>query len=328
MRISPKIAIIHSSPQRSDFPTYEQYLTEKDAAKEAAAVAKNIRKLNIRKIVLYPANDKLAWRLREDKPDLVFNFVGSVHGKEYLAASVPGILEYLGIPYVGAGILGESLAYNKFLVHKLLQQHGIPVPNYQLFVTAKDQINNDMRFPLISKLNEIHGAVEITSDAISENDRQLRTRLKYLIKTYRQPILVEEFIVGREITVIVLEGKIKKIYCAEKVFHNGKRQKSKYIFATFESQWQEKGLVSFHYRRFDDTLLKEYIRRAFDVCKMDDYGKFDVRMDRSGRFFFLDANTNPAFGPLETDCALAHILNLYNIPFTDVLKRVITNYLQ
>ena len=177
---------------------------------------------------------------------------------------------------------------------KLLQQNGIPVPNYQLINAPGDTIDPTLRFPLISKLNAIHGAVEITRDAISENEKHLRDRLRFLIQTYKQPVLVEEFIAGREITAILLEGMNRKVYLAEKVFLN---QDEEYIYTTFEDQWLLRGDTVFRYSKYDDPILKEYVKKAFDVTKMYDYGKFDIRLDQSGRYFFIDSNCNPAFGP-------------------------------
>lgn len=322
-KLPKKVAILYSEVKRKYFPTEVQYLTEKDAYQDASVISKYLRKLKV-KTVLMPANETLAERLRKTKPDVALNLVGSVRGNEYLASTIPALLELLEVPYTGAGILGESLSYNKFLIKKLLEQNGVPVPHYQLFNTPFDPIDPTLRFPLISKLNEIHGAVEITREAVSENEKHLRERLKFLIKTYNQPVLVEEFIVGREITAILLEGLNRKVYLAEKVFH----KKEKYIFATFEDQWLENKGNSFLYRQFNDSLLKEYVKKAFDITKMSDYGKFDVRLDSSGRYYFIDCNSNPAFGPKELDVAIANILDLYNVSFFDILKRLLLNTLR
>lgn len=323
-RLIKKTGIVFSDVKREYFPTEAQYLTEKDAQIEAHIIANYLKKIKI-KPLLYPGNAILAEKLRHDKPDMVLNLVGSVKGNEYLASTIPALLELLDIPYTGAGILGESLAYNKFLVKKLLQQNGVPVPHYQLFNTASDPLDPTLRFPLISKLNEIHGAVEITRDAVSENEKHLIERLKFLMNTYKQPILVEEFIVGREITAILLEGLNKKVYLAEKVFN---KPNDKYVFATFEDQWVEHDVEAFHYQKYDDPLLREYVKKAFEITDMDDYGKFDIRLDSSGRYFFIDCNSNPAFGPKEVGCAIANILDLYDISFIDILKRLIQNTLR
>lgn len=319
-----KIAILYSDVHRGYFATEAQYITEKDADKDARLIADYLKTF-VGTVLLYPGNARLPERLRRDKPELVINLVDSVKGDESLSSAIPGVLELLNIPYTGADILGLSLDTNKFLVKKLLQQNGIPVPHYQLFNSPTDYLDPTLRFPLISKLNAIHGSVEITRDAISETEKHLRDRLRFLIRTYKQPVLVEEFIAGREITAILLEGMNKKVYLAEKVFLH---PDEKYVFLTFEDQWLAESAASFYYARYEDPLLREYVKKAFDVAKMYDYGKFDVRVDQSGRYFFIDTNCNPAFGPKELDVAMAVILDLYGISFYEILKRLILNTLR
>lgn len=322
IKLPKSVGIIYSDIQRQDFPTEAQYITEKGAEQDARLIGEYLTAMGITPL-LYPGNAELPERLRKDNPEMVINLVDSVKGNESLAAAIPGVLELLDIPYTGAGILGLSLDTNKFLVKKLLQQNGVPVPNYQLFNTPNDPLDPIIRFPLISKLNSIHGSVEITREAVSENEKQLRKRLKFLIRTYKQPVLVEEFISGRELTAIVLQKKKKKkVYLAEKIFVH---PDSKYVFLTFEDQWLLPAEASFHYVRYTDPVLTDYVQRAFDVAKMADYAKFDIRLDYSGRYYFIDTNCNPALGPKELDTALSKILSLYGITFQKVLKRIILN---
>jgi D-alanine-D-alanine ligase len=321
LEMPQKIGVIYSDVRREYFSTESQFITEKGSDKDARLIGDYLEHFGI-KVHLYPGDVRLPERLRKDKPEMVINLVDSVKGDESLSAAIPGVLELLNIPYTGADILGLSLDTNKFLVKKVLQQNGIPVPNYQLFNTPGDYLNPSLRFPLISKLNAIHGSVEITDDAVSETEKHLRERLRYLIRTYKQPVLVEEFIVGREMTAILLEGMNKKVYLAEKVFTHSQ---GKYVYLTFKDQWLTEGNSAFYYVRYDDIILKEYIKKAFEVTSMYDYGKFDVRIDQSGRYFFIDTNCNPAFGPKELYVALSLILDLYGISFIEILKRLILN---
>ena len=316
-----KVGIIYSDVKKKYFATEAQYITEKDADEDAKLIGDYLTTLGI-KVYLYAGDEKLPAHLYRDKPELVINVVDSVKGDEALSSAIPGILELLDIPYTGADILGLSLDTNKFLVKELLQQNGIPVPNFQLMNTPGDYLNPKLRFPLISKLNAIHGAVEINRNAISEDEKHLRDRLKYLIQTYKQPVLVEEFIAGREITAILLEGMNRKVYLAEKIFLH---HDEKYIFTTFEDQWLSRSDAVFRYKKHDDPILKEFIKKAFDVTNMYDYGKFDIRLDQSGRYYFIDTNCNPAFGPKELDMALSVILDLYGISFYEILKRLLLN---
>ena len=321
IELPKRIDIIYSDVQRENFPTEALYITEKDADKDARLIGEYLSIMGI-SVQLYPGNAELPERLSENRPDMVINLVDSVKGVESLASAIPGVLELLDIPYTGADILGLSLDTNKFLVKKLLQQNGIPVPYYQLVNKPDDLLDPMLRYPLISKLNAIHGSVEITREAVSETEKQLRKRLRYLIRTYKQPVLVEEFISGREITAIVLHEKKKKVYLAEKVFSH---PDEKYVFLTFEDQWLSEANQAFHYTKYDDPLLAEYVKKAFNVTGMADYAKFDVRLDQSGRYFFIDTNCNPAFGPKESDVALSLILDLYGISFFEILKHLIVN---
>lgn len=315
------VGIVYSDAHREDFPTEEEYITEKDAELDAARIGHCLAELGVG-VRLYPGNSELPERLREHMPEVVLNLVDSVKGGESLASAIPGVLELLGLPYTGAGILGLSLDTNKFVIKKLLQEHGVPVPYFQLFTTPEDRLDPLLRFPLISKLNAIHGSVEITDDAVSENVKHLRRRLRYLISTYRQPVLVEEFISGREITAIVLQDAKKRVFLAEKVFT---KPKSRYTYLTFADQWLTHGEDVFHYKRISDPVLRKIVRKAFAIVKMADYGKFDIRVDHSGRYHIIDSNCNPSFGPPEQEVALSVILGMYGIPFHDILKRVLLN---
>jgi D-alanine-D-alanine ligase len=316
-----KVAILYSDVKREYFPTQAQFITEQGAEDDARLIGKYLETLGI-SVSLYPGNADLPLNLSTNRPDMVINLVDSIKGAEDISSAIPGILELLDLPYTGADILGLALDTNKFLIMKLLEQNGVPIPRYQLFNTPRDFLNPTLRFPLISKLNAIHGAVEITEDAVSETEKDLRSRIQFLISTYHQPVLVEEFIAGREITAILLEGLNKKVYLAEKVFN---RPDDRYVYTTFKDQWLTEQGYAFHYHRFQDPILKEYVKKAFDVTRMSDYGKFDIRVDQSGRYFFIDTNCNPAFGPKELDMALSVILDLYGISFYEILKRLLIN---
>lgn len=323
-----KVGVIYSDVKREYFPTEEQYITEKDALDDAQVIAERIKGLGY-KVALYPGNDSLIENLKKDKPDVVFNFVDSVKGNEYLSSTIPGILDIMDLPYVGAGILGLALCYNKFLMRKLLRNAGIPVPNFQLFNTPGDALDVELRFPIISKLNEIHGGVEIGHDAISEDEKHLRERIKYLIATYNQPILLEEFISGDEITVVCLEGANTKTYMARKVFSSAN---TKYVLTTFEDQWldvgSDKSKWAYTYDKYEDDKLKELTKKAFELARMEGYGKFDVRIDSSGRYYFIDFNSNPAFGPKELNTAMGLIVEeLYGVSFYDIIIRLIRSAL-
>ncbi len=322
-----RIAVAYSYVKREYFPTEVQYITEKDSEQDAEYIANEIRKFGIETKAI-SADDFFVEKIKEFNPDMVFNLVDSIKGLEYLSSTIPGILDMLDIPFTGTQLLGLALCCNKYLSKRLLQSAGIPVPNFQLFHTPNDKLNINLRFPLISKLNEIHGGVEISELAISEDEKQLRERLNFLIKTYNQEVVVEEYIAGREVVACVLQGTNVKIYMGERIFN---KPDKKYIITTFDDQWVtpvvlDKKEWAYYYEKYEDQLLRDYVRRAFDITSMLDYGKFDIRMDSSGRYYFVDSNANPAFGPKELGTAMGYVMqDLYNVPFSEILRRIIIN---
>lgn len=323
-----RVAILYSDAKREYFATEEHYLTEAEVFDRVKLIVPYLEKMGARVITL-PGNTNLGDELRKLNPGFVLNLVDSVRGDETLAPSAPGLLELLDLSYTGSGILGMSINYNKFLTKKLMEQRGLPVPRYQLMNTPMDPINPLLRYPLISKLNHIHGSVEIDDTAVAENERQLRERLKHLMTIYKDDVLVEEFIVGRELAAIVFEGTKRKVYVGEKVFRDSE---TPYKLASFDAVWKEDGVPSsqwtYHYEKYEPgEQLKEDIKKAFEVLKMEDYAKFDIRLDQSGRYYFIDPNANPAFGPKESFCALGTIMDLYGIDFNEILKRLAINTL-
>ena len=314
------IAILYSDARREYFSSVEQYITEAEVLERAKIIAPYFEKIGFYANLL-PGNNDLPDELKRLKPNLVLNLVDSVYGQEHLAAIIPATLDLFNLPYIGTGMLGLAINSNKFLTKKLLEQAGLPLPRYQLFNNSIDPLDSQLKFPLISKLNEIHGSVAIDQNSVSENEFHLRERLKKLIKTYHQPVLVEEFIVGKELSAYLLEGASKKVYIGEKIFSD---TGSKFKLATFDAVWRD--INSYNYARSSGHgILESYVRTAFDILKMDDYGKFDIRLDESGRYYFIDCNANPAFGPLETDCAISHIMKMYNIDFFEIIRRLILN---
>lgn len=299
-------------------------MTEKDANVYAAQTARYVAKMGI-EVKLIPGNDALAQALRRFGPDLVINLVDSVRGDETLSASVPGMLEMLHLPYTGSGILGHSLNSNKYLTYQLLQNGGIPVPHHQLVTQPNQLIDPVLRYPLFAKLNNMHSSIAIDDNNICQNERELRLKLKDLYEQYHQSMLVDEFIAGKEVTVPVLDGLNTKVYPAERIFESGETEKPEgYKIVTFKQKWVTWQGTTFV--KHEDDNLRELARKAFNLVKMSDYSRFDVRVDGAGRNYFIDANANPFFGPpQESHSPYTMILEMYGVDFEEILKRLFLN---
>lgn len=320
-KTAKRIAVIYSDAKEEYFPTRVLYLSEKEVYDRALIVQQHLFKLGY-EVKLFAGDANLTDNLKKFVPDKVINMVDSVYGKEYLAPTIPASLELLEIPYTGSGMLGQAINANKYLTKSLLSSYGVTTPKYQFIKTKQDDIDDNLDFPVIVKPNEIHGAVTINQQSICFNAKELKKQVNQLIDVYQQPVLAEEFIAGREIVVVVIDGGNMKLYSAERMFKNNDDPFANIV--TSDDNWLNEE-VTYSYCKYELTdKVKEDVKKIFAVTKMEDYAKFEFRLDSSGRHYLIDANSNPAIGPIDQS-AMGNILDLYGLNFATFLKRLIEN---
>jgi len=314
-----KVAIIYSDVKREYFLTEDEYISEEGADIYANDIAKYVNKLGI-DVICLPCDNEIAINLKKYQPSMVLNLVDSVRGQSNLGSSIIGLLEILNIPYTGAGALGWSIGTNKFLMYQLMQSNGIPVPTHQLISDPHEMIDPSLRYPLFPKLNIEHSSIGIDENSICENEKQLRFKVKELMDKFKQPILVDEFIAGIEVTSSVLDCINLKVYSVQRKTAG----ETKEDVMTFDKKW--KNWENIEYEKYDAPNIREYVKKTFDVLKMSDYARIDLRIDGAGRIYLIDPNCNPFFGPSkETHSTYSIILDMYGIDFTETLKRIFTN---
>ena len=316
-----RIAIIFDDARREYFTSEQAYISSVEGKDRTALVAARLIKMGI-DATTFPGNAQLTDNLKKFRPNFVINCVDSVYGQEYLCATIPATLELLQIPYTGTGVMGMTINTNKFFTKNILKQWGITTPKYQLLTESVDELDPIMDFPLIVKLNDFHGSIEISDDSVCQDEKSLRSRFKYLHDIYHGPVLVEEYIAGREVSVHVIEGLNVKVYSGEKVFKP--EFSGKYNIATYANNWGNEDI--FTYDKYDlPDRIKDSLKQAFDVLKLEDFAKFDLRVDQSGRHYIIDVNANPTLGP--TECSISTVLGLYGLNFEDILEKLIINTL-
>jgi D-alanine-D-alanine ligase len=155
-------------------------------------------------------NISLAETLPRLKPDICFNF-SEGHWGDSREAHVPAILEMLRIPYTGSKVLTLALTLDKPMTKRVLRFHELPTPPFQVFERADEPLNEDMTFPLFVKPSREGTGMGVAGDSICNSEVELRERLAGHADRYQQPILVEHFIRGREITVGALGNLIPPV---------------------------------------------------------------------------------------------------------------------
>lgn len=145
-------------------------------------------------------NDELLDRLRETPVDICFNTCEGFRG-DAREAQVPALLEMLGVPYSGSRVLTLALTLDKPMTQRVLTFHGLPTPAFQEFRSADDPLDPRLAFPLFAKPAREGSGIGIGRESILRTEEELRERVDYLIRGYREPALVEEFIEGPDVTV-------------------------------------------------------------------------------------------------------------------------------
>jgi len=318
------VVVAYSSVLREHFATRSAYEAEVEVEERAIEVSEEIRKLGIQVRTL-PGDQYFYTNLLVDKPDLVVNLVDTLKGRDQLQPSVPAALELANIPYTGAGMEGLIIGNNRNLTKRLLMAYDIPTPPFQFIRRAGTSIDEDLGLPLIVKLNEGGGSVGIDNHAVKESFRATMLRVNKMISTYRYPVVVEKFIGGPEITVVVFDDGTKRhVFMAQKVFR--KRPDGKHYFTSFESYEDEK---AYKYVPVEEDLKFEITKlavRAFGGLQHNDYAKFDVRVDEETKTpYFTDSNPNTAFGP-DMGLPMTEVMAMHGVEFPDIMASLLSKY--
>ncbi len=148
-------------------------------------------------------NLSLVETLPKLKPDICFNICEG-HWGDSRESHVPALLEMMRIPYTGSGVLTLALTLDKPMTKRVLAFHGLPTPPFQVFERVDEPLDEDLTFPLFVKPSREGTGMGVSGSSIVHSEAELRDRLAEQLAHYRQPILVERFIRGREVTIGVI----------------------------------------------------------------------------------------------------------------------------
>lgn len=232
-------------------------------------------------------------------PDAILNFVESVEGIAYYEYCMAGLYELLGYQYTGnvPQTLGNCL--NKERTKEILYSNNIKTPRAITLSPdekfSKKDIN--LNYPLIIKLVDEDASIGISENSVVNNYKELKNHFKFLTETYNKSLIVEEYIVGRELNCAVLDGKPLPI--SEIDFTGLPEDLPKIV--TYDGKWIE-GSTYYNYTKpvcpaKIDSEIKKKIEKisvdAYNVLKCRDYARVDVRLSEDGTPFVIEINPNP-----------------------------------
>lgn len=263
--------------------------------------------------------EKLA---KGSKWDLVFNIAEGLYG-DGRESVVPALLDQYRIPYVFSGPVVMGISLNKFYARLVIEAAGVPVGPGLLVSSMNDiQHADKLEYPLFAKPVAEGTGKGITEKSIISNESELKEVCSYLLSEYNQPVLVEEYLPGREFTVGVTgSGSNSKVVGGMEVICKDNLPYSKEVKENYQ------GIVD--YKVIDSDIRQECYDVALGAWKAlggVDAGRVDVRADRRGRICFIEANPLAGLNPIHSDLPILSRMN--GTSFEELMSFIIESALK
>lgn len=255
---------------------------------------------------------------------IVFNWCDGLEEAPKAEHLVPLALEALGFSYTGADAQALLISQDKWQVKRILQTRHIPTPRGRVF--HQPETDGWDHFPAIVKPVGEHCSFGITREAVVDSPQALKRRVAYILETFNQPALVEDFIDGREFHVAVWgNGRPRVLPLAEMDFSAFGDVHDR--LCTYESKWDPESLP---YRLIctlcpapvDDGLrasIEAVAVAAYRALRCRDYGRMDIRV-RDGVSYVLDVNPNP---DICDDGSFALAAEVAGFSYADVASHIV-----
>lgn len=276
-------------------------------------------------VTFYDVNERVFEKLRKAKPDAAFNVCERFNGSSLFEPHVASMLELLGIPYTGSGPLALATCMNKPMVKAVLMHHEIPTPKYQVFYSRYRKLDPELKFPLIVKPCSMDNSIGITPESVVKNEEEMRRQINFILKTYSQPALVEEFMAGREFTVSILGNDKEAMPLPVCEIEMGNVPNNPNKIYSYDAKWDENG-INYNQTYIDcpakipkylELKLQKVALETHRVLGVRDYSRVDLRLDAENNPQVLEMNPNPG---ISADCFLPHSAIALNIDYNQLIN--------
>jgi D-alanine-D-alanine ligase len=263
-----------------------------------------------------------------EAPDVVFNLCESIDGVSSLEPLLPLLLERAGLAYTGSSPLTLGLALHKHKAKDVLRGAGVPTPEAVVLITP-DVSGVALPFPLIVKPAREDASVGISSDSVVHNRAALERQVTFVLARYRQPVLVERYIEGREIYVSMLDRpgeEIEILPLHEIDFSEMPAGRPRIV--SFEGKWVEsspeftgtrpvpcEGLTAASQAR-----IARVARTAFAAMELRDYARLDLRLSADDTPYVIDVNPNC---DLSARAGFARAAQAAGLDYDAVVRRIV-----
>jgi D-alanine-D-alanine ligase len=265
---------------------------------------------------------ELATRLvKGDRWDLVFNIAEGVQGRSR-EAQVPAVCELFAQPHTFADPLTCALTLDKSLAKRVVRDSGLPTAPFELLNTITAAAAVSLPMPVFLKPVAEGSSKGITGGSLVKEHQHLVSTYQLLHETFQQPILVETFLPGREVTVgIVGNGSRSRVIGVMEVIFTDRAEISAYTTLN-----KDEYLERISYRLLTDTdplavQARQLALDTYHILGCRDAARVDLRCDAHGIFQFLEINPLPGLHHIRSDLPIMG--HLSGISYTEIIGAIV-----
>jgi len=252
--------------------------------------------------------------------NLIFNIAEGVRGRSR-EAQVPAVLEMYDVPYVGSDPLACAATLDKAVAKQLVAAAGVATPQFRVVAAPADAVADGLRFPLFAKPLAEGTGKGVDARSRIDSPASLTTVCRDLLARFHQPVLVEEYLPGREVTVGILgTGTDARVLGTLEVRIHAGAPATDY---SYEVKELSEELVD--YLPMERGPLRDEVEAlalaAYRALQCRDMGRVDIRLDRAGRPAFIELNPLPGLHPTHSD--LPMIATAEGLPYPALLGAIV-----
>lgn len=341
-----RIAVAHSSktglqkeyrknageelPLQDDEPPPPDFFAEGDSEETINAVMNALRSKG-HEVCGVEADDKAPENLSKIRPDIVFNIAEGLFG-DFRESYIPMVCERLGLSYTGSGPLTLAICLNKARTKEILSYYSIPNAKFATFLPGEKINPEGFKFPAIIKPVAEGSSKGIFDDSVVHDAKTAKKRIAEKLEKYRQPVIIEEFLEGREFTVAIWgNGKDIEVLPIVAINYDELPKEAHKIYS-YEAKWiwdtPDKPLDIFQcpakLTSKEKKLIESLVKKTFTVLEIRDLCRVDVRFDSAGIPNILELNPLPGILPdPEDNSCFPKAARTAGYPYADMLDNVV-----
>lgn len=292
---------------------------------EMAVIQEAVGSLGFEPVIMGPpAKVCSGGRILKQEVDFILNLSVGFRSRFRLALG-PAFYELQGIPYSGADPYTKMVSQNKHLMKAFWDKLGIPTPAWVYLHNLADFSKVQFPpFPLMVKPAYEGSSIGVPASAVVNNRTDLEDRVRALFAQLELPVLVEQFIPGREMKVGVLGNDEKSFLGMIEDVYEGQAMGERFLYYQAKTAGSY-GKVKREIELPEYRALRADCLRIYDLFLPVDYGTFDIRLDGEGRHYFLEFNADATLHPRRT---LAQCCALHGVDYREMMRRILKSAFQ